>query len=98
LLGAAFLAKSKSVSGIFVFFQREFGNSRSIRIHDGHLPIREPNVNMPSARSLLAISLAPLQAASTFEKSSLVRQQRSCCSKNSTLNFGMPKGQRGRSN
>jgi hypothetical protein len=49
----------------------------------------DPYINMPSARSLLAISLAPLQAASTFGKSSSCSGRVVVLSENSTLYFGM---------
>src|ERR1035437_3335885 len=49
----------------------------------------DPYINMPSARSLLAISLARLQAASTFGKSSSFSGRVVALSENSTLYFGM---------
>ena len=54
----------------------------------------DPYINMPSARSLLAISLAPLQAASTLGKSSSCSGRVVVLSENSTLYFGMMNIQR----
>src|ERR1700683_343585 len=56
----------------------------------------KPYVSMPSARSFLAISLAPVRAASTFGKSSSCSVTTVVLFENSTLNAGMPERQRGR--
>jgi hypothetical protein len=99
--GAALRPKSNSVLGLVVFFQWEFGNGLPVLIHYCHLPIR--NCHLPirkperkSARSFLAISPAPLRAASTFGKSSPRSATTVVLFENSTLNFGMSNGQRGR--
>src|ERR1035437_6623390 len=49
----------------------------------------DPYIIMPAARSLLAIFLAPLQAPSTFGKSSSCSGRVVVLSENSTLYFGM---------
>ena len=54
----------------------------------------DPYIIMPAARSLLAIFLAPLQAASTFGKSSSCSGRVVVLSENSTLYFGMMNIQR----
>src|ERR1700733_809338 len=52
----------------------------------------KPNGSRPSALSFLAISLAPLHAASTFGKSSSRSGTVVVLFENSTLNFGISKG------
>ncbi|MGC1356306.1 MAG: hypothetical protein WA851_11030 [Xanthobacteraceae bacterium] len=51
--GAALPAKSNSVLGFVVFFQREFGNGHPVLIHYGHLPIRKPECEHAVCRELL---------------------------------------------
>jgi hypothetical protein len=92
------LPDQKTHLGVVVFFQWEFGDSRPVLIHNGHLPIRKTE-REHAARPELFGNLPSALAGRLHIREIKARSETTVVLfKNSTWNFGMPKGQRGRSN